>query len=41
MYAVALVGFATSADAYVDAIFPAAAASGVFIVAAKPNVTDD
>jgi hypothetical protein len=41
LYAVAFVEFTTFANAGVDAIVPVAAASGVFIVAAKPNVTDD
>ena len=36
-----LVGFATSFDVDMDAFDPDAAASGVFIVIAKPNVTDD
>ena len=41
MYAADLVGFATSSDDDVDAIDHDAAASGVFTVVAKPNVTDD
>jgi len=41
MYVIDLVGFATSFDADVDAIDPDVAASGVFTVVAKPNVTDD
>ena len=41
MYVVDLVGSATSSDVDVDAINPDAAASGVFNVIAKPNVTDE
>ena len=41
LYAANLVGFATSADANVDAIDLDDTASGVFTVVAKPNVTDD
>jgi hypothetical protein len=41
MYATDLVGFATSFDVDVDAINTDDAASGVFNVIAKPNVTDE
>ena len=41
LYVVALVWFTTFADADVHAIVHDVAASGVFIVAANPQVTDD
>ena len=41
MYVAHLVGFATSFDVDVDAFNPDAAASGVFNVIAKPNVTNE
>ena len=41
LYGVALVWFGTSSNVVVVDIVHDASASGVFTVAAKPNVTDD